>query len=657
MSIDRQRPTGKQKTTHTPIEDKRSTEAASELDKAARSEATEVLQSHKDDAQVYEKRGPKKLILSNERQCLISLVGSCIEAAKKDPKGPLGSVRFWDPQLALNQGTAGILPPFKQFSAVWIRMLMGSNTKESKDARAALLECFRGDCFFPQYSAYYCMVELRKRQLELKTSTLCALGKHVNDLQLMSYLFGWQVLKQEAKNKSSKHMTTLRTLEDFDRFKLFQRTTNPNTERKHENDPSSEADQLQSESEQVDKRVPSKGYQDCEHLTSQEMVAFGIDYLKKKLDIDISSPPTLVARDGNCLWSSLELTCHPKFSTVADLNQRARNLRESSIGQAIEWIGRMESDNLQKVSYVSGEQRSREELLKEMSTYMKNSTYAGDMGDIIPYIGSSCLQRPVLIISLTSNTTEVMVNAHFVSPEGLFPSIEKEDNNVSVIVFDAKAIHYEPISVSDISAKRLKEVYGDFKIQETLTIGEVVINRSSHKAVTTGKDDLIASSFEEYCAQSKQHSDQPDAQSSNKDASQPISHNKGAGDREMVLSCDLSEEDNTEETTRTTRSVIGGISKSLINEFPAEILKDMEVTPSERLPPGYNASDDSTNEAAYHPPSHESSSDEGFLGYIPQPKKNKKIVCAKKKDNRPPSHDSSSDDGNLGFTPQKKKKK
>ena len=670
VSIDRLRPSSRHASSQKPVPDKRSSETACALDKATRHEAAEVLRTNKVDAQMYEKRGPKKLILSNEKNHLIRLVESSIEIANKNPEGPIGNIRFWDPKLAIDPGTAGILPPFKQFSSAWIRLVMGSRTKEGQHARAALLECYKGDCFFPELSGRHHLAQLKVNAS--KKPVLQALGGKVSDLQIMSFMFGWEVLKQEALSSKSTKITTLRNVTDFDRYKVLQNNTPISLA---EDDDGSEADL-----DQVEKRSNIDN-QEQEHFSSQDLVGIGIQYLKKVCDIKGSIPPTFVARNGDCLWASLELSTNPEFSDGDELLQRARVLRESSISQGIKWVETMPFDDI-KLWYT--EDKSRDELIEEMAKYKISTKYAGDIGDFLPIIGAAFLKRPILVLSVTKVTdvsrersTKVNVNGHIWPPDALFPSTEEDKNNICVIVHDPRGVHYEPVSVPEESAQKLKLLYQDMKKRENVTLGpmetdwpiqavhnaegeadtdvdadahsmkQVALFSTSPKETSAHSTDLLEVSDKgENKAEAVNGASVPSSSQDKTPCSKEVqsvqvvteyvekglmgvSDSSNDKDEDPFSSPKFSDEETEEASARETRSVVGAIAASLINDLPTDVLDRIDVKRSEEEPEGYHGSDDSFAEDNYEPSADCSSSsdDDGvFYSSAPPAKKRKADV-------------------------------
>lgn len=231
VAIERQQPKCSNQTLLSRKDQGTSNTAAS-LEKATKREARNLLKKYKKEAELSEKRTTKKKVLTTERYWLIKLVQDGIAAGRKDPDGPFGRFRFWDPQLA-EKGSAGILPVFKEFAEYWPRLLFGLQTKAGCMARKSVLDSYHGDTFFPSHSGRENINQKRRKGAKLP-HPLGTVGEDPTFIQVLSFIYGWEILKQEAFNSSTKRITTLRNVTDYDRYKKLKDRYKSETETESE---------------------------------------------------------------------------------------------------------------------------------------------------------------------------------------------------------------------------------------------------------------------------------------------------------------------------------------------------------------------------------------------------------------------------------------
>ena len=140
-------------------------------------------------------------------------------------------------------------------------------------------------------------------------------------------------------------------------------------------------------------------------LDQDQMVDRGL-VATVELGLTCNAPPTNLPTDGRCLWSGIARSRNPSL-TGADFQKEADELRTRAVGATMQWIDALSESELEVVQAVVAEPKkeppTREQMIDDLAKYMRSTTYAGKMGDLLFQAASSFLHQPLIIIELREN--------------------------------------------------------------------------------------------------------------------------------------------------------------------------------------------------------------------------------------------------------------
>ena len=105
-------------------------------------------------------------------------------------------------------------------------------------------------------------------------------------------------------------------------------------------------------------------------------------------------------RDGNCLFSSLTLILNPDINEE-DQQALKRALRQASVIWALERVDTLNEERfgrLQKVITNKYGSKNKEDLKRLLRNYLQDGMYEHEGGDMLPYILSAFLHRPLVVV-------------------------------------------------------------------------------------------------------------------------------------------------------------------------------------------------------------------------------------------------------------------
>ena len=105
-------------------------------------------------------------------------------------------------------------------------------------------------------------------------------------------------------------------------------------------------------------------------------------------------------RDGNCLFSSLTLILNPDINEE-DQQALKRALRQASVIWALERVDTLNEEmfgRLQRVITDKHGSKNKEDLKRLLRNYLQDGMYEHEGGDMLPYILSAFLHRPLVVV-------------------------------------------------------------------------------------------------------------------------------------------------------------------------------------------------------------------------------------------------------------------
>ena len=175
----------------------------------------------------------------------------------------------------------------------------------------------------------------------------------------------------------------------------------------------------------------------------------------------LTAPPRFVPKDGNCSMSSVAMADNPGLGPM-ELHMEATRLRQESVALAVENIRTMDERSLDKVRLIAtpetrfGEPAvylTRENLVENLQRYAEDGEYAGNLGDIIPYVLAAYLRTPILLVDVNHANSPLGL---FVSPRTLFR--REPVTNVPYVMVRHQN-HFEPLMVPEEARISLQEMF------------------------------------------------------------------------------------------------------------------------------------------------------------------------------------------------------
>ena len=114
-------------------------------------------------------------------------------------------------------------------------------------------------------------------------------------------------------------------------------------------------------------------------------------------------------RDGNCLFSSLTILQNPNINEE-DQQELKKDLRQMSVTWALEHVDTLNEERFGRLQDVFtnkyGRPRNKEDLKRRLRLYLQDGVYEHEGGDLMPYIMSAFLQRPLVVVDHTRRRTD-----------------------------------------------------------------------------------------------------------------------------------------------------------------------------------------------------------------------------------------------------------
>ena len=188
---------------------------------------------------------------------------------------------------------------------------------------------------------------------------------------------------------------------------------------------------------------------ECKRL-QEEQVVRSLEYVCERYNLSLQAAGTLIPPNGDCLFSSAALARNPSLRGEK-LQEQATFLRCTLVQEAIETIDSLSREEYQLLHGAANlpSQATREDFKEALGQYLSNGVYDGDIGDVLPFILSSFLGTPLLII-------QVGQGSHWVSPKNVFnqPLLVELP-----IVLVRRGEHYEVLLVPEGEEENLKRKF------------------------------------------------------------------------------------------------------------------------------------------------------------------------------------------------------
>ena len=199
-----------------------------------------------------------------------------------------------------------------------------------------------------------------------------------------------------------------------------------------------------------------------------DIVNFGIRFAQEQLQLACTAHTEPIKPDGNCFWCCLCVSWDSSL-TGKNLQDKAVELRQTAVLGAVQALEMMTEEQFEALllSFEDDENKGREQLIKELITYMESGQWSGVYGDLLPQIGVTFLKQPVLLIEMSNSRTQY---ATFIMPAyPAFHNIEGPENVPAVLIRNGN--HFEPILPSPESIGKLCEHSNKWVHGRVLTLG------------------------------------------------------------------------------------------------------------------------------------------------------------------------------------------
>ena len=175
------------------------------------------------------------------------------------------------------------------------------------------------------------------------------------------------------------------------------------------------------------------------------MVSAAIAHLASpEIGINVLMPPRFARRSGNCLFESVILIRNPNLSDE-DRIALTRYLRSVSVQEAIRQVDLLTEERWERLLNVTTNKhatpRTREEMKQLLTKYLKDGMYEDEGGDLLPYILSASLNRPLIIVDVLRDQTTTTT----IFPDQIFYPEEGQMGEPLLLV--RRGEHYDPLIV------------------------------------------------------------------------------------------------------------------------------------------------------------------------------------------------------------------
>jgi hypothetical protein len=124
------------------------------------------------------------------------------------------------------------------------------------------------------------------------------------------------------------------------------------------------------------------------NLSPRQVLQQAQEFLHKQ-GIKSDIPSTFIKPDGNCMWGSLARTINPSLEGQL-LDDAADQLRNAAVAMAMELVENEEADIDEILAYTArldrGSPLSRDQVVAQLSTFLQDGVYRGQLGDIMPQV-------------------------------------------------------------------------------------------------------------------------------------------------------------------------------------------------------------------------------------------------------------------------------
>ena len=208
----------------------------------------------------------------------------------------------------------------------------------------------------------------------------------------------------------------------------------------------------------VYKYMQKKSMEETGGINQEEMIDEGISFMANALGIDALRPPYPMELDGDCLYNSLSFL-ENQFATPEEIAKLGSTLRKKVIGECIDTIKRMTSENLRLIQAAAAahefdELKTRDELVEILEKYEANGKWDGSLGDLMPQLVSSFSRTPLFIIAIDLDNKQT--TGYFVNPRHIFNQPGYDSNPRVVIRYRN---HYNPLIVPNGAEEALREIF------------------------------------------------------------------------------------------------------------------------------------------------------------------------------------------------------
>ena len=163
-----------------------------------------------------------------------------------------------------------------------------------------------------------------------------------------------------------------------------------------------------------------------------------------EIGINVLMPPHFATRNGNCLFESVVLIRNPNLSDE-DRIALTRYLRSVSVREAIRQVDLLTEERWERLLNVTTNKhatpRTREEMKQLLTKYLKDGMYEDEGGDLLPYILSASLNRPLIIVDVLRDQTTTTT----IFPDQIFYPEEGQMGEPLLLV--RRGEHYDPLIV------------------------------------------------------------------------------------------------------------------------------------------------------------------------------------------------------------------
>ena len=195
----------------------------------------------------------------------------------------------------------------------------------------------------------------------------------------------------------------------------------------------------------------------------RDMVEPAIRHLTS-IGINVSMAQRPANRKGNCLFDSLTMLMPNAHLSEEDQLVVTKDMRELSVNWAEDRLDGLNEEGLQRLLNVitskDGRPQNHQEMRQLLRTYLLDGMFEEVGGDLLPYILSAYLNRPIIVVDVSGSRDPSIAT---IFPDLIF---EPEGQIGSSLFLARRNFHFEPLLYGNEEEANVMNFYNSERVRQ-----------------------------------------------------------------------------------------------------------------------------------------------------------------------------------------------